>query len=129
MSDQGNEQEQDRAQGYVVPEDALERLDGLVSVLSEPLVAFTALLAGERDEARERARKAEALNNRLLKAVQLLVKEWPATSWVTSEDARDSAVALLAEVEQGTTMGSAEQPTDQETPPHGTSHDDPDPGR
>lgn len=127
MSDQGNEQE--RTQGYVVPEDALERLDGLVSVLSEPLVAFTALLAGERDEARERARKAEALNNRLLKAVQLLVKEWPATSWVTAEGARDSAVALLAEVEQGTTMGSAEQPTDQETPAHGTSHDDPDPAR
>lgn len=123
----------DEGQGYLVPEDALERLERLVSVLSEPLVAYTAELAGERDEARERARLAEVRANRLLKALQTMVDAWPQTSWGASEEARDTAVALMDELAQeGATIGSPEQPTDQETHthaprPHRRHPDSPDP--
>lgn len=120
MVDQMNRTEP-QAQGYVVPTDALERLERLVGVLSEPLVAFTAELAAERDDARDRARRAEAMSSRLTKALAYLVKEWPTTSWGTSEEARDTAQALLDEIEQeGATMGSPEQPADSGEPPtHG----------
>jgi hypothetical protein len=113
--------------GYLVPTDALERLERLVGVLSEPLVAFTAELAAERDEARERARVAEDRTNRLLKAMQAMVDAWPQTSWGTSEEARDTAAALLDEIgQEGATIGAPDSPPIQENPAHAPSrpHDD-----
>lgn len=116
--------------GYLVPTDALERLERLVGVISEPLVAFTAELAAERDDARDRAQQAEDKANRLLKAVQAMVDAWPTTSWGVSEEARDTAVALLDEIErEGATMGSPEQPPHSgDAPTHGPTdphHDGP----
>jgi hypothetical protein len=117
------------AKGYVVATDALERLERLVAVISEPLVAFTAELSGERDAAVERARQAEALNGRLTKALAYMVDQYPTTSWGGANDARDAAQGLLREIEQeGATMGSEPSPpADQETDTHGpTPHRDPD---
>lgn len=119
----------DTEHGYYVPNDALERLERLVGVISEPLVAFTALLAGERDEARERAQRAEDMSARLIRGMAHLVKEWPTTSWGTSEEARDTAQALLDEIErEGATIGSPEQPAHSgDTPAHGTDSAAPSP--
>lgn len=123
------EQETTQEQGYLVPTDALERLERLVGVLSEPLVAFTAELAAERDEARERARVAEDRTNRLLKAMQAMVDAWPTTSWGASEEARDTGAALLDEIgREGATMGAPDSPPIQENPAHGEPpihHDSP----
>ena len=121
MSDQPNrdgdeqhgdlEADEPAVQGYDVPTDVLDRMERLVGIIAEPLVAFSAELGAERDEARTRAGQAETLNNRLVKALQRCVDEWPTTSWLTAEVARDSARLLLDEVSQGATMGSPEQPT------------------
>jgi hypothetical protein len=98
-------------QGYDVPTDVLDRMERLVGIIAEPLVAFSAELAAERDEARERAARAETMSNRLLQALQRCVAEWPQTSWLAAEDACDSARLLLDEVSETATMGSPEQPT------------------
>jgi hypothetical protein len=124
MSDQANERatyealtgdqpeaDEPAVEGYDVPNDVLDRMERLVGIIAEPIVAFSAELAAERDEARERAGRAETLSNRLLKALQVCVAEWPETSWLTANEARDSARLLLDEVSQGATMGSAEPPT------------------
>jgi hypothetical protein len=95
-----------------LPDDVLEGLNALVADLSGPLVMFAANLAGERDSALSDLVAAHALNNRLIHALAFLVKEWPQTSWGGSEQARDTAEALLDEIRQeGATMGSPEQPT------------------
>ena len=123
MSEQGNgeahggdvEADEPAVQGYDVPTDVLDRMERLVGIMAEPLVAFSAELAAERDEARTRAAAAEILSNRLVQALRRCVDEWPTTSWVMAEDARDSARLLLDEVSQGATMGAPEQPDDQES--------------
>lgn len=108
------EADEPAVQGYDVPTDVLDRMERLVGIMAEPLVAFSAELAAERDQARVRAGAAEALNNRLVQALQRCVEQWPETSWLSAEDARDQARLLLDEVE-GATMGSPEQPAEQET--------------
>lgn len=119
------------AHGYLMPEDALERLERLVGILSEPLVAFTAELAGERDAALERARVAEQRSSRLIKALQRLVEAYPATSWGHSNDALEQASSALREMsEEGATMAD-NTPQHDGARPHGQSHHqdpaDPDP--
>lgn len=94
-------------QAPVIPDDVLARLDAAVGDMAAPIVALAADLAGERDAALERAATAEALSSRLVKALAYLVKEWPQTSWGSSNDAHDTAKALLDEVAgQGATMGA-----------------------
>lgn len=108
-------------QGYFLADDALERLERLVGVISEPLVVFTSQLAGERDDARVALEEARALNNRLTKALADLVAEWPQTSWLAV--AYDTATALLDEVAgEGATMGTSDPATHSGEPPHGPSH-------
>lgn len=102
-----------QVRGHVLPDDALERLERLVGVLSEPLVIFTAELAAERDAALWRARNAEAQTNRLVKAMQSMVDNYPATSWGQSNLALDDAKAALREIsEEGATMGQTTTPQD-----------------
>lgn len=107
--------------GYFLADDALERLERLVGVISEPLVIFTAELSGERDQARGDLVEARALNNRLTKALADLVEEWPQTSWLSQ--AHDTAKGLLDEMAgEGATMGPTDPATHSGEPPHGPSH-------
>lgn len=100
----------------ILPDDVMAELDAVADAVAMPLVMLAARLTGERETAERRARDAEALNNRLLRAIQSMVDSWPQTSWGVSEEARDTAQALLDEIVEGATMGSPEQPTEQETP-------------
>lgn len=121
-TDQMNGTEAPEVHGYIVADDALERLERLVGIISEPLVVFTAELAGERDDALARAREAEAMSGRLAAALAALVNGWPQTSWAVSNDAHDTAVALLDEIGgEGATMSKTAASPIQENTTHVTS--------
>jgi hypothetical protein len=125
-ADQANG-EAPEVQVYHLPEADLNRLQGLLDMLAEPLANYATLAAVERQEVERDLAEAQALNNRLTKALAYLVKEWPQTSWAGSNDAHDTAQALLDELAgEGATMGSPDPAPVQENTPHAPSHQDTD---
>lgn len=114
-------------QVYVLPERDLNRLQGLLDMLAGPLANYATLVAVEREQVERELTQARDLNNRLTKALAYLVKEWPQTSWAGSNDAHDTAQALLDELAgEGATMGSPDPAPVQENTPHAPSHQDTD---
>lgn len=110
----------------VIPDHDMERLQLLLDDMAAPLAAYVAVQVNERDAYREQLTQARALNNRLTKALAYLVKEWPVTSWGSSNDAHDTAKALLDELAgEAATMGSPDPATVQENTPDATPHQDP----
>lgn len=115
-------------QGLVltIGEADMERLQLLLDDMAAPLAAYVAVQVNERDAYREQLTQARALANRLTKALAYLVKEWPQTSWAGSNDAHDTAQALLDELAgEPATMGSPDPATVQENTPDATPHQDP----
>ena len=110
----------------VIPDHDMERLQLLLDDMAQPLAAYVAVQVNERDAYREQLTQARDLNNRLTRALAYLVKEWPQTSWAGSNDAHDTAQALLDELAgEGATMASPDPATVQENTPHAPSHQDP----
>lgn len=110
----------------VIPEADLERLQLVLDDMAKPLAAYAAVQANERDAYREQLTQARDLNNRLTKALAYLVKEWPVTSWGSSNDAHDTAQALLDELAgEGATMATPDPATVQENATDATPHQDP----
>lgn len=110
----------------VIPDADMARLQNLLDLLAGPLAGYATLVVVEREQLEADLAEARALNNRLTKALAYLVKEWPQTSWAGSNDAHDTAQALLDELAgEGATMASPDPATVQENTAHAPSHQDP----
>src|SRR5690349_17497342 len=96
----------------VIPDADMARLQNLLDLLAVPLAGYATLVVVEREQLEADLAEARALNNRLTKALAYLVKEWPQTSWAGSNDAHDTAQALLDELAgEGATMASPDPAT------------------